>query len=545
MERSVDDNNENDPDRELADMRELHRVSTKLIQENDVNRLYGDILDAAVILLRSDMGSMQLFIPESNELLLLACKGFHPDSAKHWERVTAGGGSTCGRSLAQGGTRIVVNDVEQCDFITGSDDLEFFRLSGIRSVQTTPLISRDGKIVGMISTQWRRVYTPSQHHLAMLDILARQAADLIERSKAEEILRESEERLKSSIDAAAMGTFVWDIEKKALSLDYRMLQMFGIPATAPDLVMAVRSVIHPQDFAHCLRVLYRGSSHDSNRILHEDIRVLLPSRAVRWLAFHARIHFSKHTGKAVRMEGGAIDITTRKALELQKDEFISIASHELKTPVTSIKAYVQLLLGRFESNSSETNFQLIKKLEKKTERLVKLVHQLVATTRILDSHLELDLETADLNDLVSEYIAEAQPLTQTHVLVFDAGDINPVVIDRDRIGHVITNLISNAIKYSPDGGDIKIRSELTTAGQVRLSVADQGIGIPEEQKARVFDRFFKGNAPGMPNFAGMGLGLYNCAAVIRQHGGEIGVESEQGKGSAFYFTIPSARSAKI
>src|SRR5262249_36055759 len=193
---------------ELADTQVLQRVSSSLIRKNNIDALYGQILDAAHTLMHSDMASLQMLAPERNELFLLAQKGFAPESAKFWEWVQAGDTTVCGFALRRG-ERVIVPDVEAWDFVAGTEDLAHFRLSGIRAVLSAPLIARDGRRVGIISTHWREVHHPSERELRLLDVLARQVADLIERRTAEEALRESEERMRLAIRATRMVTWEW------------------------------------------------------------------------------------------------------------------------------------------------------------------------------------------------------------------------------------------------------------------------------------------------------------------------------------------------
>ena len=355
-------NDENKLAAELAELRKLQQISTSLISENNVNQLYRDILDAAITLTQSEMGSMQVLIPEKNELMLLVSKGFDPRSAEFWKQVKAHPGTTCGMALTLG-KRVITPDIEQCDFI-GEDDLDPFRWSGIRSVQTTPLISRDGKVIGMISTHWKQVHQPSEHCLGLLDILARQAADLIERSKTEEALRESEERLRSAVQAAELGTFIWNLELDEVKPNTQMLYLFGIPATVPDLAAAMRSALHSDDLDRYLNAVKQASKPEASKLIREDIRVIRPNGDQRWLGLHAQVYPLDKTGEMGYVAGCVIDITDRKTVERHRDEFIDMASHELKTPVTGIKAYVQLLLKRFHENDNETNFQAIRKLAK-------------------------------------------------------------------------------------------------------------------------------------------------------------------------------------
>jgi GAF domain len=160
----------------------LQRISTLLIGEGTNSALYGHVLDAAIDLMSADMGSMQVFHPEQGELQLLAQRGFHPQSAAHWECVRHHSATPCGMALSAG-CRVLVPDVEACEAMVGTADLDAFRWSGIRAVQSTPLLARSGRLLGMISTHWRRPYRPTAHELQPLDVLARQAADLSSATK--------------------------------------------------------------------------------------------------------------------------------------------------------------------------------------------------------------------------------------------------------------------------------------------------------------------------------------------------------------------------
>ena len=231
------------------------------------------------------------------------------------------------------------------------------------------------------------------------------------------------------------------------------------------------------------------------------------------------------------------DISERKALEQQKDEFISIASHELKTPVTSIKAYAELLLEKFTRSQQPESASIMQKLNAQIDRLNYLVRDLLDTTKIADDHLQLHIERFNLNELIAARVEELQRLSEKHELVFRQSSIRPITADRERIGQVLINLITNAIKYSPNGGKVTVSTEQEKGG-VKISVNDQGIGIAEEVRHKVFDRFYRVSNPKMETFPGMGLGLYISAGIIKRHGGTIAVDSEPGKGSTFYFTLP-------
>ena len=183
---------------DLAGARHLQKISTELIQSDNAGELYEKILDAATVIMRSDFASIQMLDADRGELRLLGFRGFHPDSAKFWEWVRPASGSTCGIAL-QTRMRVIAPDVETCDFMAGTDDLNFYRRSEIRAVQSTPLLSRSGELLGMISTHWRQPHNPDERELRLLDILARQAADLMERRHSSDALRRANELLENRV----------------------------------------------------------------------------------------------------------------------------------------------------------------------------------------------------------------------------------------------------------------------------------------------------------------------------------------------------------
>ncbi|HYG04486.1 MAG TPA: ATP-binding protein [Chryseosolibacter sp.] len=184
---------------ELADARLLHRLSIELIQEDGTAGLYKKIVEAAVALMRSQYASMQMLYPDPGnigKLKLLASSGFSPEAEKFWEWVYKHTGSSCGAAL-RAEQRVVIPNFATCEFMQDMPTLPIFLSAGIYAAQSTPLYSRSGKLLGMISTHWSQPHTPPERHLNLLDILARQAADLIERSQTADALRESEEELRA------------------------------------------------------------------------------------------------------------------------------------------------------------------------------------------------------------------------------------------------------------------------------------------------------------------------------------------------------------
>lgn len=228
----------------------------------------------------------------------------------------------------------------------------------------------------------------------------------------------------------------------------------------------------------------------------------------------------------------------RKAIE-QKDEFISIASHELKTPVTSIKGYIQLLGLSFDKEGNADAVALLHKADNQVNKLANLINELLDVKKIETGQLEYHQISFDFNELVNEIIEEIEMenVLNGHTIHAKLNTTSVVYGDRNKIGQVIINLLDNARKYSPPGSPIEVKTE-SDKKVVKLYISDSGIGIPKEQQSRIFERFFRVKGEKENTYAGLGLGLYISSEIIRRHNGIIGVESEKDKGSVFYFELP-------
>jgi two-component sensor histidine kinase len=186
--------------RELEDARRLQEISTRLIQHDDASALYDGVLDAAILLMRSDMATMQVFDPLRGALRLLGARGFDPAAIGAFQWVSRDTGSSCAAAL-RAGERVVIPDIDICEFIVGTPAHGALRACGIRAAQSTPLLTRSGNLIGMITNHWRTPHEPEARELVLIDVLARQAADLIERKRNEEqialLAREAEHRAKN------------------------------------------------------------------------------------------------------------------------------------------------------------------------------------------------------------------------------------------------------------------------------------------------------------------------------------------------------------
>ena len=233
------------------------------------------------------------------------------------------------------------------------------------------------------------------------------------------------------------------------------------------------------------------------------------------------------------------DITGRKEQEKRKDEFISMASHELRTPLTSIKAYTQILKEKLADSQNGQSLPMIERMEDQVDKITNLVATMLDVTKIQSGKMSYQKDVFDFDRLVEETLSDVAAISGKVKVKTIGRAKKQVTADRFRIGQVLTNLLTNAIKYSPEGGRVVIKVTSTNK-EVSVTVADSGIGIPRDKLQKVFDRYFQVN-PGQVNRGspgGLGLGLYISSEIIKYHGGGIWAESVVGKGSKFHFSLP-------
>jgi signal transduction histidine kinase len=225
-----------------------------------------------------------------------------------------------------------------------------------------------------------------------------------------------------------------------------------------------------------------------------------------------------------------------------RDEFLSVAAHELKTPMTSLRGYAQLLAREFEKGevaNAERARRAAVTIQVQSDKLARLVSQLLDVSRIQSGKLAIERKPADLSQLVRDAVQAVRSQLKEHTLVARLPTELWVSIDPLRIEQVITNLIDNAIKYSPEGGQIDVALTCADEHTVQFSVRDRGVGVPAEHRAHIFDRFYQAHAGGaLTSMAGMGLGLYISRQIVELHGGTIRAEFPDDGGTRLIVTLP-------
>jgi two-component system CheB/CheR fusion protein len=380
--------------------------------------------------------------------------------------------------------------------------------------------------------------------LAIEDITAKRKVEdgLIE---VERLLSESKERLKSAVESAGLGTWDYDPQIRELIWDKRCKEIFDLPPTRTVDIASFFELIHADDIERVKNNIEQTLTDKYRGEFDLEFRTIAIQGKPKWLKAKGRSYFDE-AGVANRFIGTLLDITVQKLIDEatrdllnKKDEFISIASHELKTPITSLKAALQMI-ERITSKTEEMKpaHSFVQKGIKQVDKLIELIKDLLEVTKIQTGKLELKKTRFILDELITDVCEDLQVQSDQHRLIIEGEKIIAVYADRNRMEQVIINLITNAVKYSP-GGEKVIINVSSHNHEVKIAISDFGIGIAKDKLPFLFDRFYRVDDASQ-RYSGLGLGLYISAEIVRRHNGVIGIESVQGQGSTFWFTIPEA-----
>jgi PAS domain S-box-containing protein len=342
---------------------------------------------------------------------------------------------------------------------------------------------------------------------------------------------ESQRRLNLALKYS--GTAVWEIDfkTKAVFRSPDHDRIFGYEQRQRDWTLeSYYQHILEQDLTAFKTAIDFSSSHSK---IDLQLRLKNPDSVLKWVNFKGKFELNDK-GEPSRIVGILNDITQDKLIERHKDDFISIASHELKTPVTGLKASLQML-DKIQDELSDRVKVLISQANKGINRISSIIDDLLNAGRNYQDQLALNKTSFNLYLLIQEY-ADQFSLSKSHHITIKGDDSLLVHADQERIGRVMTNILSNAIKYSPDSPDLEIIF-IENEKAVKVSVVDQGPGIKAQIIPLLFDRYYQETRKnGL--YSGLGLGLFISATIVRKHGGDIGVDSVVGEGSRFWFTIP-------
>ncbi|MGF1923030.1 MAG: PAS domain S-box protein [Bacteroidia bacterium] len=351
--------------------------------------------------------------------------------------------------------------------------------------------------------------------------------------QAKQALADSEQLLRSITTAAPTGLWMSNDKGYLTYVNQTWVDWVGLPYET-QLGSGWLASVLDEDREKVKQKFLRANVHQ--QVFEVEFRIVHVDGTLHWCVATGKPQYDKEN-QFIGYIGACVDITEQKHLQQQKDDFIGIASHELKTPVTSIKAYTQILERMLLKKGEEKEAGMISKMDGQINRLTSLIGDLLDVTKINSGKLQFNDRDFDFNELVSEVVEDLQRTTEQHQIIENLVPIGIIYGDRERIGQVITNLISNAMKYSPQATEVIVRTSVNE-GEVILAVEDFGVGIAEDKLDKVFDQFYRVSGDMQHTFPGLGLGLYISAEIIKREHGRIWVNSTLGKGSKFCFALP-------
>lgn len=402
----------------------------------------------------------------------------------------------------------------------------------VKSYMAIPITSRTGEVLGGIFLGHSEAGIFTDLTETFVSGIASQASIAIDNAKLFEAKREGEERFR--ILAESIPLMIFTAQPNG-SLDYCNKRWQEYTGLTPEQTLGMGWVqsIHKKDLLKSLKLW--KESIEANTVYEIEYRLKrYNDNTYRWHLVRA-IPINDEFGNIIKWFGTCTDIEDQKRQHQKKDDFISIAGHELKTPLTSIKAYVQLLERMLSESENTIAKSYLKKINTYSDRLNHLIADLLDVSRIQSGKMLFNMHELDVNDLVKETVESIQPTTSTHKIVV-SGTGGKILGDKARLEQVLINFLTNAIKYSPGCADVNVDVEQDTA-HLKISVSDYGIGIPNEKLNKVFERFYRVESAAH-KFTGLGIGLYISSEIIKRHNGRVWVESEEGKGAKFSFVIP-------
>jgi two-component system sensor histidine kinase VicK len=347
----------------------------------------------------------------------------------------------------------------------------------------------------------------------------------------------TQEMFNMAIEAGDLGAFYYNPQSNQFTGNETLKKWFGLGKDEfMDLQLAT-DVIDDEDRERVGEAIAAALNPASGGVYDVEYTIIHPqTQAPRIVKAKGKAQFNAH-GNALSLNGMLLDITERKQDEQRKNDFISMVSHELKTPMTSLKGYLQLLDKRAQKSDDAFTTGALDKSLKQVSKMTSMINGFLNMSRLESGKIHIDKGLFDMAELVKEAEEESLASVTSHRVIFAPVEYTPVIADRDKIGQVITNLINNAVKYSPQNSIINVAC-VTVNNMAMLSVQDQGIGIAADNIEHLFDRFYRVESKDTKSIAGFGIGLYICKEIIDRHKGTIAVKSEIGKGSTFYFTLP-------
>lgn len=436
------------------------------------------------------------------------------------------GSDIIGKPLAE-----ALPELKGQEFLSWLDDVY---TTGVPFVgnEVKALLEQNGKIEEVYSNF---VYHPIKITADRTDSIMLVATLVTEEVNARHEIERLNNQFNLAVSAARLGIWHIDPLTKALRYNDELKKIFGYkgegPMTYEQAIGQVTDHYRPIILAEIERSITEGLDYD---ITYQQKR--FDDGRLIWLRSLGRVT-NDINGNLQTFSGIVTDVTKAKQDDQRKNDFIAMVSHELKTPLTSLSGFLQVLQMKAKKEEDGHSQNMLEKAKKQINKMTTMINGFLNVSRLESGEIHIDKQRFDMKDLIKEIQEETVSANTTHNIIFDPVLTTWVNGDRDKIGQVITNLISNALKYSPPDTTVQIAC-VAGDGCSKVSVRDEGMGIADKDIDKLFDRYYRVEGHELKGIAGFGIGLYLCSEIIRRHQGKIWVESTPKVGSKFFFSIP-------
>ncbi|WP_294317761.1 ATP-binding protein [uncultured Chryseobacterium sp.] len=386
----------------------------------------------------------------------------------------------------------------------------------------------------IVNSIYQPIFSGNGEISGVLIILEEITQQVLERRKNEN----DQQMLALAIDAGELATFYYQPGTNLFSGNLLLKNWFGLSSSENlDLSIALE-VIVPEDRERVASAIAQtlSTNSDGHYFIEYKIRNKTDHK-IRLLQARGRVFYDTK-GNPLSLNGTLRDITEQKKEEERKDDFMGMVSHELKTPITSLKAYLQVLQRMAVKSEHILQQNTLEKSLKQIDQMATMINSFLNVSRLDSGQMHIEKKPFDFQLFFSEIEDEVLSVIHTHKFIFNTSGPLLVSADREKISHVIHNLIGNAVKYSPIGTAVTAEYSVTDDYHLKISVTDQGQGIAEEDRERIFERYYRAKDIQSTSIAGFGIGLYLCKEIIELHHGRIEVQSSPDQGSVFSFVLP-------
>ncbi len=393
----------------------------------------------------------------------------------------------------------------------------------------------DGLREAIVNSIYQPIFSTENKVTGILIILEDITDQVLERRKSEK----DQHMLSMAIDAGELATFYYEPKNNLFSGNALLKSWFGLADKDQlDLSAAISSIVE-EDRQRVMAAITEALSEESDGNYFIEYRIAhAQSPNGRLVQARGKVFYDAK-GKALSLNGTLRDITEQKAEEQRKNDFISIVSHELKTPLTSINAYLQLMQRQAFLTANTSYQDITMKSLRQVQNMKNLINGFLNISRFDSGRMMIEREVFDLKELFTELEDEFKLRINSHQIVADLTQSLSIAADPNKISQVVQNLVENAAKYSPIGTQITF-GYLPTANQdVEIFVSDQGMGIAEEDRDQIFERFYRAGKDKVGTISGFGIGLYLCREIVELHNGHITVESNSAGGTTFKVRLPA------